>query len=87
MDRFELNRRQALMVGGMGALSLGMPGMVMGSDEQDASGNANGLASIILLYAFAVGAESVLKLKDDNQIGCGIKIKACVRRCQAAPTP
>ena len=40
MDRFELNRRQALMVGGMGALSLGMPGMVMGSDEQDASGNA-----------------------------------------------
>lgn len=40
MDRFEMNRRQALMVGGMGALSLGMPGMVMGSDEQDASGNA-----------------------------------------------
>ena len=40
MDRFELNRRQALMVGGMGALSLGMPGMVMGSDEKDASGNA-----------------------------------------------
>ncbi|MCE9606574.1 MAG: DUF1501 domain-containing protein [Planctomycetia bacterium] len=36
----ELNRRQALIVGGMGALSLGMPGMVMGSDKMDASGKA-----------------------------------------------
>ena len=40
MNTFELNRRQALVVGGMGALSLGMPGMVMGSDKLDASGNA-----------------------------------------------
>ena len=40
MNAFELNRRQALIVGGMGALSLGMPGMVMGSDKLDASGNA-----------------------------------------------
>ena len=40
MNTFELNRRQALIVGGMGALSLGMPGMVMGSDKLDASGNA-----------------------------------------------
>ncbi len=40
MSPFEMNRRQALMVGGMGALALGMPGMVMGSDELDASGNA-----------------------------------------------
>jgi hypothetical protein len=40
MNNFELNRRQALIVGGMGALSLGMPGMVMGSDQLDASGQA-----------------------------------------------
>ncbi len=40
MNTWELNRRQALLVGGMGALSLGMPGMVMGSDKLDASGNA-----------------------------------------------
>lgn len=40
MDTFELNRRQALIAGGMGALSLGMPGIVMGSDKQDASGKA-----------------------------------------------
>ncbi len=40
MNPFELNRRQALVVGGMGALSLGMPGMVLGSDKLDASGNA-----------------------------------------------
>ena len=40
MNTFELNRRQALIVGGMGALSLGMPGMVMGSDKLDASGKA-----------------------------------------------
>ncbi|MDP7016212.1 MAG: DUF1501 domain-containing protein [Pirellulaceae bacterium] len=35
-----MNRRQALLVGGMGALSLGMPGMVMGADELDADGKA-----------------------------------------------
>src|ERR671910_1129946 len=40
MNNIELNRRQALIVGGMGALSLGMPGMVMGTDKQDASGNS-----------------------------------------------
>src|SRR6187455_1058726 len=40
MNQFELNRRQALIAGGMGALSLGMPGMVMGSDKLDASGKA-----------------------------------------------
>ena len=38
MNTVELNRRQALLVGGMGALSLGMPGMVMGNDKLDASG-------------------------------------------------
>jgi hypothetical protein len=37
---FELNRRQALVTAGMGALSLGMPGMVMGRDKLDESGNA-----------------------------------------------
>ncbi|HIM29563.1 MAG TPA: DUF1501 domain-containing protein [Planctomycetes bacterium] len=40
MNTYEMNRRQAMIVGGMGALSLGMPGMVMGSDKLDASGNA-----------------------------------------------
>lgn len=40
MSNYELNRRQALLVGGMGALSLGMPGMVMGSDKIDKSGKA-----------------------------------------------
>ena len=33
MNSFELNRRQALLAGGMGALSLGMPGVVMGTDD------------------------------------------------------
>lgn len=40
MNTFEMNRRQALLVGGMGALSLSMPGIVMGKDKVDASGNA-----------------------------------------------
>ena len=39
-NNFEMNRRQALVTAGMGALSLGMPGMVMGRDKLDASGNA-----------------------------------------------
>ena len=40
MNDFDMNRRQALMVGGMGAFSLGMPGAVMGADKLDADGNA-----------------------------------------------
>ena len=40
MNTIELNRRQALVAAGMGALSLRMPGMVMGSDKLDKSGNA-----------------------------------------------
>ncbi|MEZ6109833.1 MAG: DUF1501 domain-containing protein [Pirellulaceae bacterium] len=40
MNAYELNRRQALIAAGLGTLSLGMPGVVMGSDQQDASGNA-----------------------------------------------
>jgi hypothetical protein len=40
MNTFELNRRQALLAGGMGALSLGMPGVVMGSDKLDKGGTA-----------------------------------------------
>jgi hypothetical protein len=40
MNTVELNRRQALLVGGMGALSLGMPGVVMGNDKLDANGKA-----------------------------------------------
>ena len=39
-NNFELNRRQALLTAGMGALSLGMPGMVMGRDKLDENGNA-----------------------------------------------
>lgn len=40
MNTFELNRRQALVAAGMGALSLGTPGMVMGADKLDEGGNA-----------------------------------------------
>ena len=40
MSNFAMNRRQALAVGGMGAMSLGMPGAVMGADSVDESGNA-----------------------------------------------
>ena len=40
MNAFELNRRQALIAAGMGAVSLGMPGLVMGSDQVDANGKA-----------------------------------------------
>lgn len=40
MNTFELNRRQALIAAGMGTLSLGMPGSVIGSDKLDSSGNA-----------------------------------------------
>jgi len=40
MDTFDLNRRQALVAAGMGAVSLGMPGVVLGSDKLDKSGKA-----------------------------------------------
>lgn len=40
MNTHELNRRQALIAGGLGALSLSMPGTVWGSDQLDASGRA-----------------------------------------------
>lgn len=40
MNDFQLNRRQALIASGLGTLSLGMPGVVMGSDKVDASGKA-----------------------------------------------
>ncbi|QDT43610.1 hypothetical protein Pan241w_37120 [Gimesia alba] len=40
MNELEMNRRQALIASGLGTLSLGMPGVVMGSDKVDASGNA-----------------------------------------------
>ncbi|MCC7419217.1 MAG: DUF1501 domain-containing protein [Planctomycetaceae bacterium] len=40
MNDIALNRRQALIASGLGTLSLGMPGIVMGSDKLDASGNA-----------------------------------------------
>ncbi|MFZ9091226.1 MAG: DUF1501 domain-containing protein [Planctomycetaceae bacterium] len=40
MEQVQLNRRQALLAGGLGALSLGMPGVVMGSDQINNQGNA-----------------------------------------------
>lgn len=40
MNDLQMNRRQALTAGGLGALSLGMPGVVMGSDALDGQGNA-----------------------------------------------
>lgn len=40
MHNFEMNRRQALIASGLGTLSLGVPGLVLGADQTDASGNA-----------------------------------------------
>ncbi len=40
MTDFQVNRRQALMAGSLGTLSLGFPGVVMGADQVDASGQA-----------------------------------------------
>jgi hypothetical protein len=40
MNDFQMNRRQALIASGLGTLSLGMPGVVMGADKVDASGKA-----------------------------------------------
>ncbi|QDU95953.1 DUF1501 domain-containing protein [Lignipirellula cremea] len=40
MNDIQMNRRQALLVGGLGAMSLGMPGSVIGSDKVDANGQA-----------------------------------------------
>mgnify|MGYP002624024712 CR=1 FL=1 len=37
---YQLNRRQALIASGLGTMSLGLPGMVMGADQVDASGLA-----------------------------------------------
>jgi len=40
MSEIQLNRRQALIASGLGTLSLGMPGVVMGSDKVNESGQA-----------------------------------------------
>ncbi|HWB07646.1 MAG TPA: DUF1501 domain-containing protein [Pirellulales bacterium] len=40
MNDLQLNRRQALIASGLGVLSVGMPGVVMGTDKVDASGKA-----------------------------------------------
>ena len=40
LNTYEMNRRQALITAGLGALTLGMPGMVIGNDKVDAEGNA-----------------------------------------------
>src|SRR5262245_1338160 len=41
MNDFQMNRRQALIVGGLGTLSMGLPGSVIGSDQIGADGNAS----------------------------------------------
>ncbi len=40
MSDLQLNRRQAMIASGLGTLSLGLPGAVMGADKLDDSGNA-----------------------------------------------
>ena len=40
MNDFQMNRRQSLIASGLGTMSLGMPGTVLGSDKVDASGKA-----------------------------------------------
>ena len=40
MNDFQLNRRQALLASGLGTMTLGMPGAVMGADKLDATGQA-----------------------------------------------
>jgi hypothetical protein len=40
MNRSEISRRKFLRAGGTGALSLGVPGLVIGKDKTDASGKA-----------------------------------------------
>jgi hypothetical protein len=40
MNQLQMNRREALIASGLGTLSLGMPGMVLGRDKVDASGKA-----------------------------------------------
>ncbi len=40
MNDLQMNRRQALIASGLGTMSLGMPGAVMGSDAVDTDGNA-----------------------------------------------
>ena len=40
MNDFQLNRLQALLASGLGTMTLGMPGAVMGADKLDATGQA-----------------------------------------------
>ena len=40
MTNFELNRRQAMIAGSLGLMSMTTPGLVMGADKVDASGKA-----------------------------------------------
>ncbi len=40
MQNVQLNRRQAMIASGLGTMSLGMPGAVMGADAVDPDGNA-----------------------------------------------
>jgi hypothetical protein len=40
MNTYEMNRRQALITAGLGALTMGLPGAVIGNDKVDSEGNA-----------------------------------------------
>ena len=40
MNNYEMNRRQALITAGLGALTMGLPGAVIGNDKVDSDGNA-----------------------------------------------
>ena len=40
LNTYEMNRRQALITAGLGALTLGLPGAVIGNDKVDSEGNA-----------------------------------------------
>ena len=50
-----MNRRQALVAGGLGVASMGVPGSVLGSDKLDSSGNAVASERRVFLFCFVVG--------------------------------
>jgi hypothetical protein len=59
MNDFEPNRRQALIAAGMGAISLGMPGSVMGVDKQDKNGKAVAAEKSVIFVLLCGGPSHV----------------------------
>ena len=59
MNAIELNRRQALIAAGMGTMSMGTPGMVMGSDQIDSSGKAVAAAKSCIFVLLCGGPSHV----------------------------